>query len=63
MALDADDAIEIARHVIVKVDVDGGRAGRDPGALRLRVNVKDVRFGAEYGRLAECQERVSVKLS
>lgn len=56
LALDADDAVEVPRHVIVKVDIDGGIAGGDPGPLRLRVNVKDVRLGAENGRLAELKE-------
>lgn len=41
-ALDADDAIQIARRVVEEADGHGLGAGRDPGALRLGVDVEDV---------------------
>ena len=46
-ALDGDDAVESARGVVEEGDVDGGRRRRDPRALRLGVDVEDVRLARE----------------
>lgn len=46
-ALDTDDAVQISRAVVEEANVDRLHAGRDPGALRLRIDVEDVRLAGE----------------
>lgn len=42
-ALDADDPVEVSRRIVEEANGNRLGAGRDPGALRLRINVEDVR--------------------
>ena len=50
-ALDADDAVRVARTVVVVGHIDGLGARRQPFLLGVWVNLKDVRLGREDGLL------------
>ena len=46
-SLDGDDPVESPGGVEEEGDVDGGRGGRDPRPLRLRVDVEHVGLARE----------------
>ncbi len=50
-SLDADDAVRVARAVVIERHVDGLRARRQPFLLRVRVDLEDVCFRCENGLL------------
>ena len=50
-----DDSVEGPGRVVEEGHVDRGGGGRQPGALRLRVDVEDVGFASENRLLSEMQ--------